>query len=114
MRGLECKLRARARSRGQGLEVYLPTDTPAIEVTAACGLADGGEGAGHSEGGTSRDSKQIASLTMRYRLPRTIAIVASVRHDSTGRANFAGFPCVETKLIKWHDFSETPMISRPS
>jgi len=50
------------------------------------------QGAGHSEGDTSPDSKQIASLTTRYRLPRTTAIVVSVWHDSTGIPTSRAFP----------------------
>lgn len=67
--------------------------------------------AGHSQGVTSRDSEQIASLTTRYRLPRAVAIVASVRHDfyavtiSTGRANFARFPRAKTDIDKMARFS---------
>lgn len=64
--------------------------------------------AGHSQGVTSRDSEQIASLTTRYRLPRAIAIVASVWHDfyavtilrvaQTSRVSLA----LNRILIKWH------------
>lgn len=72
---------------------------PPLKLQAACGPADGGwrrgphgaQGAGHSEGGTSRDSEQIASLTARaiQTARATIAIVASAWHDST-RPRFHG------------------------
>lgn len=83
--------------RGRGVKGWrfifpqLRSDTPAIEVAAACGLAGGRNGRGcmcvaagcNTRGGvTSRDSEQITSLTTRYGLPRA-AIVASVWRDST-------------------------------
>jgi len=93
--------------RGRGVKGWrfifpqLRSDTPAIEVAAACGLAEGEGGragcmcvaAGcNTRGGvTSRDSEQITSLTTRYGLPRA-AIVASVWRDSTAGSTGAKLP----------------------